>query len=129
MDTPGLFTFAWTAPPPHHWILPILVAGAPFGAGFVVVFLAATAYLTDLYGPRHAASALAAAALLRSVFGAVFPLFARAMFARLGVGWGMSLLGFVAAGLAVVPAGLFWGGGRWLRGRGRRGGGGEGGEV
>ncbi|KKY19461.1 putative mfs multidrug [Diplodia seriata] len=72
----SLFWFAWTSSPSHHFLLPV-AAGVPFGLGFVPLFLAITAYLADAYGPAgHAASALAANAVLRSLFGAAFPLFA-----------------------------------------------------
>jgi hypothetical protein len=97
----GLFWFAWTALPPTHWIVAIL-AGVPFGLGLVPVFLGITAYLADCYG-KYSASALAANAVLRSVFGAVFPLFARQMYELLGTPWATSLLGFIAATLAPLP--------------------------
>lgn len=70
----GLFWFGWTADPPTHWAVSI-VSGVPFGLGFVPLFLGITSYLIDCYGP-YAASALAANAVFRSIFGACFPLFA-----------------------------------------------------
>ncbi|KAL1633412.1 hypothetical protein SLS58_011103 [Diplodia intermedia] len=89
----SLFWFAWTSSPRHHFLLPI-AAGVPFGLGFVPLFLAITAYLADTYGPAgHAASALAANAVLRSIFGAAFPLFAPRMYERLGAAWATSVLG------------------------------------
>ena len=69
------FWFGWTADPPNHWIISIS-AGVPFGIGFVPLFLGTNAYITDCYG-CFSASALAANAVLRSLFSAVFPLFAR----------------------------------------------------
>jgi hypothetical protein len=44
----------------------------------------------------YAASALAANTVVRSVFGAVLPLCGLQMYAKLGLGWGNSLLGFIA---------------------------------
>ncbi|EKG13066.1 Major facilitator superfamily [Macrophomina phaseolina MS6] len=111
----SLLWFAWTCNPPHHWAIPI-TAGIPFGIGFVTLFLAITAYLTDCYGRTYAASALAANAVLRSLFGAVFPLFARQLYEGLGTEWATSLLGFAAVGLAPLPW-LFYVWGPWLRGR------------
>ncbi|KAK5625003.1 hypothetical protein RRF57_000719 [Xylaria bambusicola] len=97
----GLFWFAWTSSASIHWAS-CVVAGVPFGIGFVTLFLGITSYLIDCYG-RYAASALAANAILRSLFGAVFPLFSRQMYENLGTGWGTSLLGFVALAMTPMP--------------------------
>lgn len=111
----GLFWFAWTANPPTPWIVSI-IAGIPFGIGALTLFLGVIAYLTDCYGHKYAASALAANAVMRSVFGAVFPLFSRQMYDALGTPWATSLLGFVAAALAPLPL-VFYIWGPWLRSR------------
>lgn len=95
----GLFWFAWTDYPSIHWISPVL-AGVPFGFGFVVVFLAVTNYLVDSY-TIFAASVLAANTLLRSLFGAAFPLFTPDMYDALGLHWASSIPAFAA--LACVP--------------------------
>jgi hypothetical protein len=63
-------------------------------------------YLIDAYG-IHSASALAANTVLRSLFGAVLPLAGPPMYNALGLGWGNSLLGFVALGMIPIPL-LFW---------------------
>lgn len=97
----GLFWFAWTASPPTHWISGI-IAGVPFGLGLVPLFLGITSYLTDCYG-KYSASALAANAVLRSLFGAAFPLFSRQMYERLGTAWATSLLGFLALSMTPLP--------------------------
>lgn len=60
-------------------------------------------YLVDAF-TIYAASALASNAVLRSILGAVLPLAAPSMYDRLGLGWGNSLLGFIA--LVMVPAPL-----------------------
>jgi hypothetical protein len=78
----GLFWFAWTNQPTVHWMISV-VAGAPFGFGVVLVFLSIMNYLIDSY-TIFAASALAANTVLRSLFGAAFPLFAGRMFEDLG---------------------------------------------
>jgi hypothetical protein len=54
----------------------------------------------------HAASAIAANTVLRSIFGAFLPLAGLDMFDTLGLGWGNSLLGFIA--LALIPVPLFF---------------------
>lgn len=62
-------------------------------------------YLVDAF-TVHAASAIAANTVLRSVFGAVLPLAGLDMYDKLGLGWGNSLLGFVA--LAFIPVPVFF---------------------
>ena len=64
--------------------------------------MAIQAYLVDAF-TIHAASALAANAVLRSILGACFPLFGLQMYSVLGLGWGNSLLGFVSLALCPVP--------------------------
>jgi MFS family permease len=69
----GLFWFAWTNYPSIHWSVSI-IGTAPFGFGMVLVFLSIMNYLIDAY-VIYAASVLAANSVLRSLFGASFPLF------------------------------------------------------
>jgi multidrug resistance protein len=95
----GLFWFAWTARPSIHWIVPI-IACAPFGFGMVLVFLSMINYLVDAY-TIYAASVLAANSVLRSLFGAAFPLFTQQMYNNLGVSWASSIPAFLA--VACVP--------------------------
>jgi hypothetical protein len=95
----GLFWFAWTNSPSIHWIVSIM-AGAPFGFGMVLVFLSIMNYLIDSY-LIYAASVLAANSVLRSLFGAAFPLFTTYMYADLGIHWASSIPAFLA--LACVP--------------------------
>lgn len=78
----SMFWFAWTSYPSIHYMSPI-AAGVPFGFGFTLVFLGITVYLIDAY-TIFAASVLAANTVLRSLFGAAFPLFTRDMYANLG---------------------------------------------
>lgn len=78
----GLFWFAWTNYPSINWA-PSIIAGAPFGFGMVLVFLSIMNYLIDSY-VIFAASVLAANSVLRSLFGAIFPLFTTYMYQNLG---------------------------------------------
>ncbi|KAJ3862106.1 multidrug resistance protein 4 [Lentinula novae-zelandiae] len=87
----GLFWYGWSAQAQIHWIMPIIGSGI-FGFGNLPIQL----YLVDAF--QFAASALAAAAVLRSILGFAFPLFGAQMYAALGYGGGNSLLG----GLAIV---------------------------
>ena len=69
----GLAWFAATVGKNVPWPAPVL-AGFPFGIGFILVFMGTTNYLVDSY-VVYAASVNAAVSVLRSIFGAVFPLF------------------------------------------------------
>lgn len=95
----GLFWFAWTNYPTLPWAASI-AAGIPFGFGMVLVFLGIMNYLIDAY-TIFAASVLAANAVLRSTFGAVFPLFTTYMYDALGIHWASTVPAFLA--LACVP--------------------------
>ncbi|APA10204.1 hypothetical protein sscle_06g049740 [Sclerotinia sclerotiorum 1980 UF-70] len=95
----GLFWFAWTNSPSIHWSVSI-IAAAPFGFGMVLVFLSIMNYLIDSY-ILYAASVLAANSVLRSLFGAAFPLFTTYMFNNLGIHWASSIPAFLA--LACLP--------------------------
>jgi multidrug resistance protein len=95
----GLFWFAWTNGPNIHWIVSI-IASVPFGFSMVLVFLSIMNYLIDAY-LIYAASALAANSVLRSLFGAAFPLFTSDMYKNLGIHWASSVPAFLA--LACVP--------------------------
>jgi len=74
----GLAGFAATDFPSIHWFVPIMF-GAPFGAGMVLIFLSLQNYLIDSY-LIYAASVLAANSVIRSLFGAAFPLFTPYMY-------------------------------------------------
>ncbi|KAL8945257.1 MAG: hypothetical protein Q9211_000216 [Gyalolechia sp. 1 TL-2023] len=95
----GLFLFAWTNYTRIHWIVSVTFT-APFGFGMVLVFLSVMSYLIDAY-TVYAASVLAANSVLRSLFGAVFPLFTTYMYDRLGIHWASSIPAFLA--LACMP--------------------------
>lgn len=95
----GMFWFAWTNGPSIHWIVSIM-AGVPFGFGMVLVFLSCMNYLIDSY-TIYAASVLAANSVLRSLFGAIFPLFTTYMYQGLGIHWASSVPAFLA--LACLP--------------------------
>jgi multidrug resistance protein len=95
----GMFWFAWTNYPNIHWSV-CIIGTAPFGFGMVLVFLSQMNYLIDSY-TVYAASVLAANSVLRSLFGAAFPLFTNQMYASLGIHWASSIPAFLA--LACLP--------------------------
>lgn len=97
-----MFWFGWTANfDSIPWIVPTL-AGVFLASSIVLIFVSFLNYLTDTY-LMYAASAIAANTVARSAAGASAPLFTNQMFHALGVGGGASLVGGVAALLAVVP--------------------------
>ncbi|EOD47242.1 putative mfs multidrug transporter protein [Neofusicoccum parvum UCRNP2] len=110
----SLFWAGWTARPRVHWLAPAL-AGVPFGVGYLLCFMAILNYLVDAYDV-FAASAMAAAGASRSLFGAALPFAARPLYARLGVAWACSALGFVMLALCAIPF-VFWRYGDAIRAR------------
>lgn len=63
-------------------------------------------YLIDSY-VIYAASVLAASAVIRSLFGAAFPLFTTYMYKDLGVHWASSIPAFLSLACMPFPY-LFW---------------------
>ncbi|KAF2651924.1 MFS general substrate transporter [Lophiostoma macrostomum CBS 122681] len=95
----GLFWFAWTNYPSFPWVASV-AAAIPFGFGMVLIFLSIMNYLIDAY-TIFAASVLAGNGIIRSVFGAAFPLFTVQMYNGLGIHWASTIPAFLA--LACLP--------------------------
>ncbi|KAF4628190.1 hypothetical protein G7Y89_g9963 [Cudoniella acicularis] len=72
-----------------------------YGIGILFVFFPIQIYLVDAF-TVFAASALATNTVVRSVFGATIPLAGPKMYSSLGLGWGNTLLAFIA--LAFMPS-------------------------
>ena len=106
----GLFWFAWTNSPSIHWAVPI-TASAFFAAGLVSVFLSLLTYMIDSY-TVFAASVLAANSVLRSLFGAAFPLFTPYMYQNLGIHWASTIPAFLALLCMPFPLLFYWHGER-----------------
>ena len=100
----GLFIYGWTAQKGVHWIAPIIGTGF-VGMGLIAIFMCVQTYMVDVF-TIYAASAIAANTVLRSLMGAFLPLAGPSMYKALGLGWGNSLLGFIAA--AMVPVTWFF---------------------
>lgn len=96
----GLFWYGWSAEKHVHWIMPIIGTGW-VGLGLLATFMPIQTYLVDAFH-MHAASAIAANTVLRSLMGAFLPLAGPEMYDALGLGWGNSLLGFIALAMAPV---------------------------
>lgn len=101
----AFFWFGWTSYP-HVSLWAPLIAGFPLGWSIVFIFLALFNYMIDAY-LFVAASALSASTVVRSLFGAGFPLFAVQMYDRLNPRWASTLLGFIAILLAPIPFVLY----------------------
>ncbi|KAK5088392.1 hypothetical protein LTR05_002610 [Lithohypha guttulata] len=114
--TIGLFCFGWTGTRNISVWAPLTFT-LLIGAGFNSIFQQCINFLVDTYG-LYAASATAANTFLRSLMACGLPLAVRPMFAALGVGPGMSVLGAVAAVAIPVPF-LFMKYGHNLRQRSR----------
>lgn len=97
----GLLWYGWTAQYSVHWICPI-IGTSLVGMGLLATFMPVNVYLVDAY-TKYAASALAASTVTRSVFGACLPLAGPRMYDALGLGWGNSLLAFVALLFLPMP--------------------------
>ncbi|CAK7217401.1 hypothetical protein SCUCBS95973_003138 [Sporothrix curviconia] len=97
----GLLIYGWTAEKHVHWIVPLL-GTAIMGFGMMGIFMSVQIYLVDAF-TRHAASATAANAVLRSILGAVLPLCGLNLYNKLGLGWGNTLLAGIELLMAPVP--------------------------
>ncbi|KAJ2973221.1 hypothetical protein NUW58_g8990 [Xylaria curta] len=98
----GLIWYGWAAEYKVHYIVPI-IGTAVIGMGINLVWVPIQSYMIDAF-TVYAASALAANTVVRSVFGVVLPLAGQPLYDRLGLGWGNTLLAFIA--LSTVP--LTW---------------------
>ncbi|EMD00944.1 hypothetical protein BAUCODRAFT_29322 [Baudoinia panamericana UAMH 10762] len=100
-----LFWFGWTARASIHWIVPI-IGTSLFSIGAFLLFNSVLNYLPDAY-PEYAASVLAGNDLFRSLVGSGFPLFAAAMYSKLGIPWASSTLAFLGVAFIPIPFVLY----------------------
>ncbi|KAL4786577.1 major facilitator superfamily domain-containing protein [Aspergillus varians] len=98
----GCFLYGWSAHYHVHWMVPILGTSI-IGLGALFIVMPAQVYLVDAFGAEAAASALAANLVVRSPFGAFLTLAADPLYARLGLGWGNTVLGFICLAFTPVP--------------------------
>ncbi|KAF2106212.1 putative MFS multidrug transporter [Lophiotrema nucula] len=97
----GLFWYGWSAAKQTHWIVPI-IGTVWVGIGSNILMMCIATYFIDAH-PLHEASATAASTAVRSLIGALVPLAGRSMYQALGLGWGNSLLGFLALAMCPLP--------------------------
>ena len=109
----GLLWYGWSAEFHLHWIMPN-IGVAILGIGMKIGTQCTQTYAVDAY-TLFVASAGAAGTFLRSLAGFGFPLFASHIYARLGFGWGNSILALVALVVGVPAPLLLWEYGPYLR--------------
>jgi hypothetical protein len=119
----GILITGWCVEYKTHWIGPD-VGLALVGAGMILIFQSITTYVIDAF-TLHAASALAAVSVLRSLAGYAlirspthamltflgrfgFPLFAPAMYNALGYGKGNTIVAAVAIVIGCPAPWLLW---------------------
>jgi MFS transporter, DHA1 family, multidrug resistance protein len=85
--------------------MPIIGSGW-FSVGAFLLFNSVLNYLPDAY-PEYAASVLAGNDFMRSMVGAGFPLFASAMYSKLGIAWASSTLAFISIAFIPIPFALY----------------------
>ncbi|GAM84839.1 hypothetical protein ANO11243_028410 [Dothideomycetidae sp. 11243] len=110
----SLFWFAWTIQARVHWSASI-IATYFYGIGQVMILNPVQNYYIDSF-EKYAASAIAAGAVFRSVFGGLVPLFTPSLIDKIGYGWGISVFAFVGLALAPAPI-LFYTFGQRIRER------------
>ncbi|PPQ62974.1 hypothetical protein CVT24_006080 [Panaeolus cyanescens] len=97
----SFFWFAWTSLPHLSFWAPML-SGLLMGFSIQLIFLGLFNYIIDAY-LSVAASSLASSTVIRSLFGAAFPLFAGDMYAALDPQWASTILGFIAVAMVPIP--------------------------
>ncbi|KAJ5177040.1 uncharacterized protein N7482_002917 [Penicillium canariense] len=111
--TAGLFWYGWSVQGHVHWIMPN-VGVVIFAAGTMGCLQGMQMYIIDCY-TTYAASAMSACALLRSLAGFGFPLFAPYLYSDLGYRWGTSVLAFISMAIGIPASIVFWKYGAKLR--------------
>ncbi|QRW15487.1 major facilitator superfamily transporter [Ceratobasidium sp. AG-Ba] len=97
----SFFWFGWTSYPRIHYLAPAF-SGALSGFSIVLLFLSLFNYIIDAY-LMFAASALAISTVVRSMFGAGFPLFATNMYENLNPRIASTVLGAIALVMIPIP--------------------------
>ncbi|KAJ5084177.1 hypothetical protein NUU61_008756 [Penicillium alfredii] len=97
----GLIIYGWTAQYHVHWFVPLI--GTFFiGVGFSGSMTSVQTYLVAAF-TSFSASALAANNVVRSLAGGLVPLSGPDMYAKLGLGWGNTLLALLALAFGLAP--------------------------
>ncbi|KAG8685542.1 hypothetical protein FRC08_013054 [Ceratobasidium sp. 394] len=97
----SFFWFGWTSYPSISFFAPAF-SGALSGFSIILLFLSLFNYIIDAY-LMFAASALAISTVVRSMFGAGFPLFATQMYEELNPRIASTVLGAIAILMVPIP--------------------------
>jgi MFS family permease len=113
----GLFWYGWAAERRLPWIM-VDVGTVVFTLGSFVAWQATMAYQLDEFA-EFSASANAASRVVSYILAFISPIFAPAMYGKMGYGWGNSVLGFVVIALGMPTCWVLWKYGARLRALGR----------
>ncbi|OAL49309.1 MFS general substrate transporter [Pyrenochaeta sp. DS3sAY3a] len=112
----GLFIFGWTARASVHWFVTLIGVGLVTG-GVILILQCIFVYITLAY-PQYTASLFSGNGLARAVVASAGVLWSHPMYDSLGIGWAMSLLGFMCA-VCILGIYVLYMYGHVLRGRSR----------
>lgn len=102
----SLFWMGWTARISISFWSP-LMASVFFGFGTLCVFVSAFQYVADSF-ELNVASALSTLQFFRLISAGVMAIVSEIMYKRLGIGWTLTLLGFLSLLFCPVPYLLYW---------------------
>ncbi|KAJ7715688.1 MFS general substrate transporter [Mycena metata] len=111
----GLLIYGWSVQAHAFWLVPdfgVFIFSIGIGANWTCI----QTYLVDSYA-IYAASAIAAVSSFRAFAGFGFPLFTDEMYARLGDGWGNSILALICLVIGCPAPFIFYRYGARLRAR------------
>lgn len=103
----GLFIYGWTTENKVPWIVPI-IGTAICGPGAVTITSASRTYIVDIFRHQAGASALAGVTVACNITGVFLPLATPSLYTNLELGWGNSVLGFLAVAFIPVPFFFYW---------------------
>lgn len=101
----GLFLYGWAAEKKLQWAIPLVGTGF-VGFSLILTLITTQTYLIDSF-PIYGASAIAVVEICLALSGGLFPLIGPPLYDRLGLGWGNSLLSFIALPFVPLPWILF----------------------
>jgi MFS family permease len=114
----GFILYGWTLAYHVQYIVP-LIGTALAGFSMTICCLTIETYVVDVY-KIHGASAIAAGVIFRAITGAFLPLIGPALYQSIGLGWGNTVLAFLAA-VFIPPLVLLMRYGDWFRSKERLG--------